>query len=200
MFIRGKHFDSTSGSNVPNAVPIGFIPDPDAPNNYTDWVFQRNDPYLSGWTVTNNGTKNNGLAGDVIVSWFKALDESFDGSATNERYLMVVNGLTDATGTAAEASQHVTMDFLFGTAAGHLTGIQRLNPDTGAVEDVALTPIGGGKYRWSFDLDGGSAELIKFNDGAPFVGVIPVPEPSALVLLGPVAAGCLACRRQRRRR
>src|SRR5439155_7242699 len=96
--------------------------DPQAPNNYTDWVFQRNDPYLAGWSVTNTGTKNNGPAGDVIVSWFTTLDESFDGpNYTNEVYMMVVNGLTDPTGTAADVSQHVTMDFLFGTATGHLT-------------------------------------------------------------------------------
>jgi hypothetical protein len=114
---------------------------------------------------------------------------------------MVVNGLTDATGTAADASQHITMDFLFGTGTGHLTGIQRLNPDTGAVEDVTLTPVTGnpGKYRWTFDLDGGSAELIKFNDGAPFVGVTPVPEPGALGLLGAAAVG-LTLRVIRRRR
>jgi hypothetical protein len=196
MFIRGRN-----GANVPNALPIGFVADAQAPNSYSDWVFQRNDPYLNGWTVTNNGTKNGGQVGDVIVAWFKTLDESFDGPAfADERYMMVINGLTDPTGTAADASQHVTMDFLFGTAAGHLTGIQRLNPDTGLVENVALTPIGSGKYRWSFDLDGGGAELFKFNDGAPFVGVTPVPEPSALVLLGPLAAGFGAWRRRRSRR
>jgi hypothetical protein len=200
MFIRGKHFDSTSGTNVPNAVPIGFAADAQAPNSYTDWVFQRNDPYLTGWSVTNTGTKNNGQPGDVIVSWFKPLDESFDGpNYTNEVYMMVVNGLTDATGPAADARQHITMDFLFGSAAGHLTGLDVLNPDTGAVETIPLTSIGGGKYRWAFDLDGGSAELFKFADGAPFVGVTAVPEPSALALAGVAAVG-LALRRRSRSR
>ncbi|HEX4588363.1 MAG TPA: PEP-CTERM sorting domain-containing protein [Gemmataceae bacterium] len=188
MFIRGNHFDSASNSYVPNALPIGFTPDPQAPNSYSDWVFQRNDPYLNGWTVTNNGAKNGGQKGDAIVSWFKPLDESFDGpNYTNEAYMMVVNGLTDPTGTAADTRQHITLDFLFGSAAGHLTGLDVLNPDTGAVDTVQLTPIGGGKYRWAFDLDGGSAELFKFADGAPFVGVAPVPEPGTLGTLGAVA-------------
>ena len=189
MFIRGKHFDSSSSSYMPNALPIGFTPDAQAPNGYSDWVFARNDPYLAGWTVANNGAKNGGQPGDVIVSWFKVLDESFDGpNFTNEVYMMVVNGLTDPTGTAADAQQHITMDFLFGTATGHLTGIDRLNADNGAVENMALTPVGGGKYRWAFDLDGGSAELFKFADGAPFVGVA-VPEPSTLGLVGAAMAG-----------
>jgi hypothetical protein len=186
QFIRGKHLDPTSGTYVPNDLPIGFTPDPQAPNSYSDWVFQRNDPYLSGWSVTNLGTRNGGQPGDMILSWFKLLDESFDGpNFVNEIYMMVVNGLTDANGTPADTRQHINLDFTFGTAPGHLTGIQVLDPDTGAVQDIALTSIGNGKYRWSFDLDGGSAELFKFNDGAPFVGV---PEPSALALLGAVAA------------
>jgi hypothetical protein len=198
MFIRGKHDDGT-GAAVLNAVPIGFQGDGGNANAaYTEWTFKQNDPYLTGWTVTNTGTKNGGLAGDVIVAWFKPLDESFDGTSfTNEVYMMVVNGLTDPAGTAADAQQHITMDFLFGSAAGHLTGIERLNPDTGLVEHIALTPIGSGKYRWSFDLDGGAAELFKFDDGAPFVGVTPVPESGTLGLVGMAAGGLLVGRRWR---
>ncbi len=195
MFIRGKHFDSTSGTNVPNALPIGFAPDDIAPNSYSLWTFRVNDQFLTGWTVTNLGTKNNGLPGDVILSWFKVLDESLDGPATNEVYLMVVNGLTDPTGTAADTRQRITLDFAFGTNANHLTGIERLNPDTGAVEDITLTPIGGGKYRWTLDLDGGAGELFKFADGAPFVGVTSVPEPGAFGLLGAAAVGLILRRR-----
>ena len=196
MFIRGVHFDSASSSYIPNDLPIGFTPDAQASSSYSDWVFQRNDPYLDGWTVKNNGTKNGGQKGDVIVSWFKTLDESFDGpNHTNEVYMMVMNGLTDPTGTSADCSQHITMDFLFGTAAGHLTALDVLNQDTGAVDEVQLTPIGGGKYRWTIDLDGGSAELFKFADGAPFIGTSSVPEPGTL---GLAAAAALAFGLRRR--
>src|SRR5687768_10119546 len=64
MFIRGQHRDG-SGNAVPNDFPgySGFVPDPQAPNSYTDWEFGRNDPYLSGWNVVNPGTKNDGLDG-----------------------------------------------------------------------------------------------------------------------------------------
>src|SRR5205823_4079902 len=68
--IRGRN-----ASGTPNPIPIGFIADPDAPAGYTDWVANRNDPYLRGWAVTNKaGTKNGGQPGDVILSWFKLLD------------------------------------------------------------------------------------------------------------------------------
>jgi hypothetical protein len=105
--------------------------------------------------------------------------------------------LTDPTGTGADCSQHIHLDFQFGTAAGHLTSIERLNKDTGALDDIALTYLGNGKYRWAFDLDGGSAELFKFEDEAPFVGITQVPEPSTLGLVG-LAAGGLAVWRRRR--
>jgi len=153
MFIRGKH-DDGSGNAVLNTVPIGFQPDGNNANaTYTEWTFKVNDPYLTGWTVKNIGNKNGSFVGDVIVAWFKTLDESFDGSATDERYLMVVNGLTDPTGTAADGptAHHNGLPVRLGRRAPH--GIERLNPDTGLVEFITLTPIGSGKYRWSFDLD-----------------------------------------------
>src|SRR5439155_705724 len=79
-----------------NPLPVNFHAGPAGTDDYTDWVYQRNDPYLTNnWVVTNKGTKNNGYRGDVVISWLKLLDESFDGTAyTNEVYLMVVNGLT----------------------------------------------------------------------------------------------------------
>jgi len=125
MFIRGRNSSGTL-----NTVPIGFVADPqDA--SYTDWVFQRNDPYLSGWAVTNKGALNGGQRGDVIVSWFTPLDEGFDGADhTNQVYVMVVNGLTDPTGDAAACLQEIRLNFQF--PAG-LTGVVMLDPVTGLV-------------------------------------------------------------------
>ncbi|MGI8965849.1 MAG: hypothetical protein ACR2H1_07135, partial [Limisphaerales bacterium] len=63
MFLRGK---DANGALTP--IASGFLPDPQD-QNYTDWVYQRNDPFLNGWIVTNKaGIKNNGNRGDVIIA------------------------------------------------------------------------------------------------------------------------------------
>jgi hypothetical protein len=179
QIIRGKH-STGPGTSAPNDIPIGFIPDPHAPNSYTDWEADRNDPYLRGWVVTNTGTKNDGLAGDVIMSWFKPLDESFDGDAfSNEIYMMVTNGLSDATGAAADAHQQVKLNFV-DTLATQV--IQKLNRETGQIDELAL-PLVSGRRQLVLELDGGTSDLFKFKTGAPFVGVQAVPEAASAALL-----------------
>jgi T5SS/PEP-CTERM-associated repeat protein len=170
MFVRGKN-NPGSGA-VYNPIPIGFVQDPSA-QAYTDWTFNVNDPYLSGGFpngATNLGTKNGGLPGDFIISWFTPEDEWFDGDDwSNEKYLMVVNGLADMTGSAADCRQSITLDF---NAASATQVLQKLDPATGQVVDVSL-PLVSGKRRLTLTLDGGSGVLLKFKDGAPFVGTLP---------------------------
>ena len=142
----------------------------------------RNDPYLRGWVVDNTGTKNDGLEGDVIISWFKVLDESMDGDAwNNEIYMMVTNGLSAGDGSAADAHQQIKLNFL---DAAPTQVIQKLNRETGLVEEIAL-PIVSTRRQLTLELDGGTAELFKFKTGAPFV----VPEPGgAMLLIAPAVA------------
>lgn len=173
MFLRGKN-----AAGAPNAIPISFLADPEAPNSYTDWVVNRNDPYLRGWSVSNKGTKNNGQPGDVIISWFKPLDESFDGSAhSNQIYVMVVNGLSDPTGTDADCLQEIKLNFAF--PAG-MTTVDLLDPLTDKIEKREL-PIVSTRRQLVLQLNGGDAVLFKFSTGAPFVGYLP-PEPARLNL------------------
>jgi hypothetical protein len=174
MFLRGKRSDGT-----PTPVPIGFIADPQAPNDYTDWVANRNDPYLRGWSVTNKpAIKNGGQRGDVVISWFKPLDETFDGpDYVNQVYFMVVNGLTDPTGSAADCLQEIRLNFDF--PAG-LTSIDMLNPATGQVQ-TQLLPIVSTRRQLVLNLNGGDAALFKFSTGAPFVGFFP-PAAARLTL------------------
>ena len=161
MYLRGKN--SSGGLNTP---PIGFRADPDD-SNYTEWVFGRNDPYLRGWAVTNVGTVNNGQRGDVILSWFRSLDEGFDGpDQTNQIYLMVVNGLTDPAGSTAACRQEIRLNF--GFPAG-ITGLVMLDPVTGRLQTNTL-PTVSGQRQLMLNLDGGDAALFKFDNGAPFVG------------------------------
>ena len=176
MFIRGQ-----DGSGNLTAMPIGFLSDQDTPGaNYTDWVYQRNDPYLTNtWVVTNLGANNNGKPGDVIISWFKPLVASDEGPAyTNEVYLMVVNGLTWTNGAAADCRQQITLNF-----HSSLGGVEMLNPLTGAAE-LQLLPLVNGWRQLVLNLNGGDAALFKFSDGAPFVGtqLTPVTGPPVITL------------------
>ncbi len=160
LFIRGRN--SVGGLN---AIPLNFCAGTSGANPTTDWVYQRNDPYLTGWTVANKGTKNNGQTGDVVISWFKPLDESFDGAGhTNEIYMMVVNGLTDTNGTAADCLQEIRLNF-----TDALKAVEMLNSLTGQPE-VKVLPLTNGVRQLVLNLGGGDAALFKFSDGAPFIG------------------------------
>lgn len=128
-----------------------------------------NIPYITAITAVNDSGVNGNVAGDVLLGLFKPLYEKLDGDAwTNEKYFMVVNGLTWPGKTAAQTQQTVTLTFDFGTSG--ITQLQRVNRDTGAVEDVGLTHISGTTYAYTWMLDGGTGDLFKFKTGAPFVG------------------------------
>ena len=189
MVIRGKD----ASGNV-NPIPIGFQPDPQAPNSYSWWEAGKNDPYLNGWSVKNIGTKNNGQPGDVIVSWFRPLDAGVDAPGfSDDIYMMVVNSLTDPTGSAADCEQEIKLNF---SSLPPDFSLQMLDPDTGLLTTPSLVSLSGGKKQLVLDLDGGDAALFKFNDGAPFVGVTPEPTSAAALL----AAGVLLGLRRRQSR
>ena len=166
LFLRGRNSVGTL-----NSIPINFVPDAqDA--SISDWELDRNDPYLRSWSVTNQGTRNNGQPGDVIVAWFKPLDESFDGpDYTNELYLMVVNGLSDVSGAAADCLQQIKLNFVSSCAA-----VEMLNPATGLAQAQAL-PMFNTNRQLVLNLNGGDAVLFKFSDGAPFVGTELIGPP-----------------------
>jgi hypothetical protein len=168
MFIRGKHRkgDDPNATEL-NPIPVGFAADP-ASETYTDWEANRNDPYLRGWAVENIGTANHKLPGDVILSWFKVLDESFDGNdAKDEIYLMITNGLSDMAMGPAQCRQKITLNFSDEPATA---AVQKLSRKNGKVEEIELR-LDKKRRQLVLELDGGTCELIKFKTGAPFVGV-----------------------------
>lgn len=142
----------------------------DVPSGWSPWAAgAEGDPYTSSVAVANTGTKNSGHPGDVLIGYFSPMLDSYDGPAyTNEQYFMVTNGLADPTGIVADCKQEVTLDFEF--IASGMNSLQRLRRSDGQVETVPLTPISGNHYRLTLSLDGGTGDLFKFNDGAPFVG------------------------------
>jgi hypothetical protein len=151
--ILGQH-----GSGIVNSTPEGIT------TNITGA-----DPYITGITATNLGSKNNGLPGDVILGCFKVLEESMDGDDfSNQRYFMVTNGLIDAVGSATETRQNIRISFNFGSSG--ITKLERLNRNTGKIEMVSLVSEGGSLYHLDLVLDGGTGDLFKYKTGAPFVG------------------------------
>ena len=158
-------------NNTPE--PIGFQDDPALPKSASWWESDKNDSYLAGWVVTNEGTNNSGLAGQVFISWFTPLDESFDGpTCTNEIYMMVVNGLTTTNGTAAGCLQQIKLNFL-----STLTNVVMLDAESGLLVTNTLASVSG-RRQLVLNLNGGDAALFKFADGAPFVGHIPPGTPN----------------------
>lgn len=169
--------------------PTGFADSVAAPKSYSWWEFKANDPYLNGWTVTNDGTNNDGLAGQVIIAWFKLLDENLDGPTySNEVYIMVVNALTANTGTAASCQQTIKLNFETGTSG--ITAVNMLDLEAGVVTTNAMPVISGSgsttKRQLVLNLNGGDAAFFKFADGAPFVGHVP---PAAARLSAAMQAG-----------
>jgi hypothetical protein len=160
-------------------------------SNVTAWsasAASTTDPYMTGITVTNLGTCNSGLEGDVVLGYFKPLDASLVAAGSeNDKYFMIVNGLTDGTATTAAACAQL-IHLTFNWNLTNINGLQRLNRDTGLVEDVALTYLGSaGCYSLDLTLDGGTGDLFKYNTGSAFV-----PEPSAIILLITGLFGLLA--------
>jgi autotransporter-associated beta strand protein len=131
-----------------------------------------NQQYLTNVSATNIGTKNNGQPGDVYIGFFNPLHASF-GDPAGTAYFMVMNALgpylNDDTATVVDCMQQITLDFDFGATT--INSLQRLSRDTGQVEVVPLTHVSDNKYRLVFNLEGGTGDLFKFNDGTPFVGL-----------------------------
>lgn len=193
MFSRGQHLNSNN-TVVNNDIPgyMGFAIDPSS-QGYTDWEFGRNDPWLSGWGVVNQGNRNNGLKGDAIISWFKLLDESLDGPGWSDQvYLMITNGLADMNdANPSETRQQITLTFGSSTVNFPYNSLERLNRQTGLVEIVPLNRISVNRAQLVLLLDGGTADLFKFPTGAPFV----VPEPTGLATFALAGAAFLRRRR-----
>jgi hypothetical protein len=184
MFLRGK----TLSGGVTNFTPLpnSFYPDPDSASfnpagtgiPYSWWEYQKNDPYLNGWSVTNKGAvKNDGLIGEIIISWLTPLDENLDGTNySNQLYMMVVNGLSAVDGTAADCLQEIKLNFTGLTGA--MTNLLMLDPVTGQITTNGL-PLVSTRRQLVLNLNGGDAALFKFNTGAPFVGFV-TPTPAQL--------------------
>jgi len=152
--IMGEH---TDGGPTTNTLPAGVA----------TWDAAA-DPFITAISATNNGALNDGLRGDVVVGYYEPVHPSFTTPGfQDDTYFMVVNGLSNPTGTVAATSQDIRLDFDFG--ASGITELLRLNRNTGLVETVNLTSDGGSLYHIDLTLEGGTGDLFKFDNGGAFV-------------------------------
>lgn len=108
------------------------------------------------------------MEGDLLIGHHTPTLEELDGDPfSDESYFMIVNLLKDQNTSAAGATQQITVDFDFG--ASNINSLQRLNRNTGQVETMPLTPMGGALFQLDISLPGGTRDLFKYNTGAPFV-------------------------------
>ena len=164
------------GQHVEGSVTV----DNDLPEGVSRWNSDA-DPYITSITATNIGSKNNGLPGDVIMGYFEPLDASFTTLGfQDDMYFMVVNGLSDINGSAADCEQLIHIEFDFGTSG--IDSLERLSRDTGLVEPVTLTHDSGSLYYLDLVLEGGTGDLFKFNNGGDFVSGPYDPAPPGTFL------------------
>ena len=140
LWLGGQHKDG-NGNTVWNSIPIDIKAYPFSGSGYPADGFSSaiKDPWIRGvQSIANLGTKNDGLKGDFLISWFQVLDESLDGSDhSGEWYFMVANGLVDPTGSAVDTRQTIQINY----AANVPTQVERLNRDTGQIDLIDLEII-----------------------------------------------------------
>jgi hypothetical protein len=109
--------------------------------------------------VKNPGGGNSASYGDVLIGYLEPLLADNSGYPFAEgTHFMIVNAAS--TGTAAGQAQwyHLTFDF----GASGFDSLQRLSRDTGQVELVPLTHVGGSQYSVDWSLEGGTGDLFRF--------------------------------------
>lgn len=165
-------------NGVTNAPPIDWpvFNSSNAPPNqqYLASVGAKSLSHKNGVDLSNpDGVGGHyGYAGDVYVGFFNPLLTSY-GDPAGTAYFMVTNALgaylQDPSLRVTDCIQQITLNFNVG--ASGINSLQRLSRDTGLVEVLPLTHVSGDHYRYVFNLEGGTGDLFKYNDGSPFVGI-----------------------------
>ena len=119
-----------------------------------NWTQGAGDPYLRSYSANNVGNKNNGLRGDVLLSWFKPLDESFDGDAYSSSFsaepaapaanVAINNGAT-LRFNASSITLGENRSIALGTGGGVIDTNGNTAAIAGVVSGTTFTKSGGGR-------------------------------------------------------
>lgn len=177
--IPGEHL-TKEGEKVSNNKPNDNVYWDTIKDNKTN-----KDVFISGIQVDNLGDQNNGLNGDIFISYFNSLNgltekdkEVF--TSKNPRYFMLLNGLTSGDGlptemqqgSAYETRQEVKVQFELpdSSYATKLRKVSRVDggdteEEKGKVVSVPLEHILGNTYEMSIVIGGGYADLFYWELG-----------------------------------
>lgn len=128
--------------------------------------------------TTSQGGATDLFFNDILIGYFEPLLSNNAGATfADGLHFMIVNG--SASGTAAQSAQWYRLSFDF--SSSNFNSLVRLSRDTGQVELVPLTNLGGSMYRLDLNLPGGTGDLFTYwNSSDPLPTI---PEPASLALL-----------------
>src|SRR5699024_3517963 len=153
----GQHIES--GATVENS----------RPEDNPEWTVEQDQAFIQNIAVKNLGPTNDGLPGDLFISYFEplpGLDTTEFFASTDPNYFMILNGLTSGNGLPAEEQKGssyetrqeitITFDLSNGTDPSNLRKVSRL---TGKTETVPLENKGDDQYEMTTVVGGGMADL-----------------------------------------
>jgi hypothetical protein len=148
-----------------------------------------NDFISSITPVTGPGGGTSGSYGDVLIGYFRSLmADNGDNPFADGMHFMIVNAASSGTAAAKAQWYHLTFDFAGDGGAG-FDSLQLLRRETGQVELIPLTHLGGSLYALDWNLPGGTGDLFRFSNSS-------VPEPGGLGMIVLSLTGTLRVRRR----
>jgi hypothetical protein len=116
--------------------------------------------YITSITpVQSPGGSASASYNDVLVGCLESLRaDNSDYPFADGAHFMLVNGASSGSASAQAQWYHLTFDF----TGSVFDSLQRLSRDTGQVESIALTHLGGSQYSLDLNLDGGTGDLFRF--------------------------------------
>lgn len=141
--------------------------------------------YLTGITpTTSQGGATDTTFNDILIGYSEPLLVNNAGATfADGLHFMLVNG--SASGTAAASAQWYQLTFNFQNSG--FNSLVRLSRDTGQVELVPLTSLGGSLYSLDLNLPGGTGDLFAYWNSDNPLPTIPEPASLALLLLPALA-------------